>query len=44
VTPWGQASQYEDWELVLAWINEGVQYVRVDAETSDVWPSLYRGS
>jgi glycosyltransferase involved in cell wall biosynthesis len=44
VTPWVQASQYEDWELVLAWINEGVAYVRVDAETSDVWPSLYRGN
>ena len=44
VAPWAQASQYEDWELVLAWINAGVRYVRVDAETSDVWPSLYRGN
>jgi len=39
---WDHAGQFEDWDLVLSWINAGVKHVRVDAETSDVWPSLYR--
>lgn len=39
---WDHSGQFEDWDLVLAWINAGISYVRVDAETSDVWPSLYR--
>lgn len=39
---WDHAGQFEDWDLVLAWINAGISHVRVDAETSDVWPSLYR--
>jgi glycosyltransferase involved in cell wall biosynthesis len=39
---WDHAGQFEDWDLVLSWINAGVKYVRVDAETSDVWPSLFR--
>lgn len=39
---WDHYGQYEDWDLVLSWINAGIEYVRVDAETSDVWPSLYR--
>lgn len=41
---WDHAGQFEDWDLVLAWINAGVPYVRVDEETSDVWPSLWRGA
>lgn len=39
---WDHSGQFEDWDLVLSWINAGIEYVRVDAETSDVWPSLYR--
>lgn len=39
---WDHAGQFEDWDLVLSWINAGIKHVRVDAETSDVWPSLYR--
>lgn len=40
---WGPASFTEDWELVERWLNAGVKYANVDAETSDVWPSTYRG-
>ena len=39
---WDHASQYEDWDLVLSWINAGITWVRVEEETCDVWPSLYR--
>jgi hypothetical protein len=39
---WDHAGQFEDWDLVWAWIQAGVEHVRVDAETSDVWPSVYR--
>jgi glycosyltransferase involved in cell wall biosynthesis len=42
VASWDHTGQYEDWDLVLAWINAGIGYVRVDAETVDVWPSAYR--
>jgi len=42
VASWDHASAFEDWELVLAWLNAGIEHVRVDEETSDVWPSLYR--
>jgi len=41
VATWGAPSACEDWELVAAWLAAGVPYVRVDAETSDVWPSVY---
>lgn len=39
---WGPASWTEDWDLVERWLNAGVKYANVDAETSDVWPSRYR--
>lgn len=39
---WGPASFTEDWDLVERWLNAGVSYVNVDAETSDAWPSRYR--
>lgn len=39
---WGPASWKEDWELVERWLDAGVKYVNVDAETSDVWPSRFR--
>ena len=35
---------YEDWDLVWAWISAGIRYVRVDADTCDAWPSVYRGA
>lgn len=39
---WDHAGQFEDWDLVLSWINAGIRYARVDAETCDAWPSLWR--
>ena len=39
---WGEPSEFEDWNLVWAWICAGVPYVRVDEITSDAWPSVYR--
>lgn len=35
---WAEAGPYEDWDLVRRWLEAGVRYVNVDAETSDVWP------
>ncbi len=43
VADWGYDSATEDWDLVHAWIEAGVEYARVDAETIDVWPSAFRG-
>jgi glycosyltransferase involved in cell wall biosynthesis len=40
---WG-SGPYEDWELVWSWIRAGVPYVRVDADTCDAWPSVWRGA
>lgn len=42
VATWDHAGQFEDWDLVWAWVQADVGYVLVDAETADVWPSLYR--
>lgn len=42
VATWDHTSSFEDWELVWAWMQAGISHVRVDQETSDVWPSLYR--
>lgn len=42
VATWAD-STYEDWELVWAWIQAGISYVRVEADTCDAWPSVYRG-
>lgn len=39
---WGPPSRTEDWDVVWKWLQAGVGYVNVDAETSDVWPSLFR--
>lgn len=39
---WDHAGQYEDWDLVLAWINAGIRYVRVWEPTVDVYPSIFR--
>jgi len=40
---WGPASDFEDWELVNRWIHAGIEYVKVDKITVDVYPSLYFG-
>jgi hypothetical protein len=42
IASWGYDSATEDWELVSSWLNAGVKFARVDAETIDVWPSAYR--
>lgn len=39
---WDHSGQFEDWDLVLSWLNAGIEYVRVNAETCDAWPSLWR--
>ena len=39
---WGPPSRLEDWEVVEKWLHAGVPYVNVDAETADVWPSIFR--
>lgn len=39
---WDHSGAFEDWDLVWAWMQAGIGHVRVDAETSDVWPSIYR--
>jgi len=40
---WSEPHSFEDWNLVNAWIQAGVPWVRVDEITIDVWPSLYFG-
>jgi len=35
-------SCWEDWDMVLLWLNEEVPYVRVSEITCDSWPSAYR--
>lgn len=39
---WATTGRFEDWDLVWAWLQAEVPYVRVHAETADVWPSAYR--
>jgi glycosyltransferase involved in cell wall biosynthesis len=39
---WGPPSRLEDWELVARWLDAGVPYADVDADTSDVYPSIFR--
>ena len=41
VATWDHASQFEDWELVWAWMQAGIGHVRVRVITADVWPSVY---
>lgn len=40
---WGPSTGFEDWDLVNRWIHAGLQYVKVDEVTIDVWPSLFFG-
>lgn len=42
VAGWDHGGQFEDWDLVWAWMRAGIRHVRVDEETCDVWPSAYR--
>lgn len=42
VATWDHAGQFEDFDLVWAWMQAGIQHVRIDAETVDVWPSIFR--
>ena len=39
---WGPGDRFEDWHLIWSWIQADAVYVRVQAETSDVWPSIFR--
>ena len=41
VAGWGAPSACEDWDMVACWIAAGTPHVRVDADTSDVYPSTY---
>jgi len=43
IATWGADSAGEDFDLVSAWIQAGVPYVRVAEDTVDVWPSQYWG-
>ena len=42
VAGWDHGDAFEDWHLVWAWMQAGIQHVQVDAVTVDVWPSVYR--
>lgn len=42
IATWDHPGQFEDWDLTLNWLNAGIKYVQIDAETCDAWPSLYR--
>jgi glycosyltransferase involved in cell wall biosynthesis len=39
---WGPPSRLEDWELIRKWLDAGVKHAYVDADTADVWPSIFR--
>lgn len=39
---WPRPSFTEDWDMIELWLDAGVKYVNVDAETADVFPSVYR--
>jgi glycosyltransferase involved in cell wall biosynthesis len=39
---WATTGRFEDWDLAWAWMQAGIPYVRVQAETSDVYPSIFR--
>jgi glycosyltransferase involved in cell wall biosynthesis len=42
IAGWDHAGQFEDWDLVWAWLRAGAPYVRVNAVTCDAWPSIFR--
>lgn len=41
---WGPASFSEDWDMVERWLKAGITCADVPEVTSDVWPSVYRGT
>jgi len=43
IANWDVSAPGEDWEIVSRWLGAGLPYARVDAETVDVWPSVYHG-
>lgn len=42
VATWEQSEPTIDWDLVSRWLDAGTGYVMADADTVDIWPSLYR--
>jgi hypothetical protein len=42
VATWEQSEPTIDWDLVSRWLDAGVRYTSVAADTVDIWPSLYR--
>jgi glycosyltransferase involved in cell wall biosynthesis len=42
VATWEQSEPTIDWDLVSRWLDAGVNYTSVAADTVDIWPSLYR--
>jgi glycosyltransferase involved in cell wall biosynthesis len=43
VATWEQSEPTIDWDLVSRWLDAGVNYTSVGADTADIWPSTYRG-
>jgi glycosyltransferase involved in cell wall biosynthesis len=39
---WSTTGRFEDWDLVARWLGAGIRFTRVQAETCDVWPSIFR--
>jgi glycosyltransferase involved in cell wall biosynthesis len=42
VATWEQSEPTIDWDLVSRWLDAGVNYTSVGADTADIWPSTYR--
>jgi glycosyltransferase involved in cell wall biosynthesis len=42
VATWEQSEPTIDWDLVSRWLDAGVRYTSVAADTVDIWPSTYR--
>lgn len=43
IATWGESAAFEDWALFSSWMQAGVQYVKIDEPTIDVWPSWKHG-
>ena len=42
IATWGDDHIQEDWNLVGAWLQAGIGYLRIGEVTVDVWPARYR--
>jgi glycosyltransferase involved in cell wall biosynthesis len=42
IATWEQSRPTIDWDLVSRWLDAGVNYTSVGADTADIWPSTYR--